>query len=137
MYLINAENGKIISKITDSKTKSGVVYTDEFINALQESKTNNIPIIAMHNHPQGTPPSSHDFRKAYENGYQYGVVCGHNGQIYVYSTPSTPISEEKADNLDFEIWQLTTGGVDVDRACKDVYNSNDLNYTIISEEGAI
>lgn len=137
MYLINAKSGKIISKITDSKTKSGVIYTDEFINALQESKINNVPIVAMHNHPQGTPPSAHDFRKAYENGYQYGVVCGHNGQIYVYSTPSTPISEEKADNLDFDIWQFTNGGVDVDRACEKVYNANGLNYTIISEEGAI
>ncbi len=134
MYLINAENGKVISKITDSNIKKGIIYTDDFRKALHDSKTNGVPIIAMHNHPQGTPPSTDDFRKAYENGYQYGVVCGHNGQIYVYTAPTTPMSEETADNLAAEVQQLIFGGMDVDRACKIVYNDNNIDYTIISRE---
>ena len=135
MYLINANNGEVISKITDSKAIRGIIYTDEFRNALQECRNNGIPIVAIHNHPQGTPPSTDDFRKAYENGYQYGVVCGHNGQIYVYSPPPSHLSEEKADNLAVEIQQIVSYGTDVDRAYKTVYNASGMDYTIISEEG--
>ena len=61
-------------------------------------------------------------------------MCGHNGQIYVYTAPTTPMSEETADNLAAEVQQLIFGGMDVDRACKIVYNDNNIDYTIISRE---
>lgn len=131
MYLINANDGSIFAKITDTAKNSGVVYTDEFEAKLRESKEKGIPIIGIHNHPQGTPPSPDDFRKAYDNGYAFGIIPGHNGQLYKYETPSKPVSKELSAMIDRELGIALDGGVDVDRAFQTLYNAYGLVYTII------
>lgn len=131
MYLINAKDGSIFAKITDTAKNSGVVYTDEFEAKLLESKNKGIPIIGIHNHPQGTPPSPDDFRKAYDNGYAFGIIPGHNGQLYKYETPSKPVSKEVSATIDRELGIALEGGVDVDRAFQTLYNAFGLVYTII------
>ena len=131
MYLFNANDGTIFANVINSDVASGIIYTDEFKEKLAESKENVIPIIAMHNHPQGTPPSADDFGKAYDNGYKFGIAIGHNGQLYVYETPSSPISKELADGITSDIQVMVQGGIDIDRACEMVYNANGLKYYIL------
>ena len=135
MYLINANDGTVFAQVTDTAKKSGIVYTDEFVEKLKESAEKNIPIIAMHNHPQGTPPSSDDFRKAFDNGYSFGVVLGHNGQLYRYETPKEAISKELANTMAEDIDFLYRQGYDIDRACQLVYNGYGISYTIV--EGGV
>ncbi len=131
LYLINASKGTVFASVTNSDVDRGIIYTDEFKDKLKESKKNGIPIIGIHNHPQGTPPSADDFRKAHDNGYAFGVVVGHNGQVYVFETPSFAISEAYAESISNDIAVLVNGGVDIDRACEMVYNGIGLKYTIM------
>jgi hypothetical protein len=130
MYLLSMD-GEIISKVTDSVSKLGVNYSDDFKKALADIAENGTPVIAMHNHPHGTPPSSDDFRKAFENKYSLGVIVGHNGQIYAYSNNSVEISLELADQMADEIEFFYRMGWDIDRASKEVYDEHGINYTII------
>lgn len=131
MYLLNGSSGAVISKVTDTARKGGISYTDEFAAALLESKSANIPIIGLHNHPQGTPPSPDDFRKAFDNGYSFGIAVGHNGQLYRYETPTKALSREEAAAMSRDIGIFVDGGMDIDRAFKLVYDSFGLNYAII------
>ena len=50
-------------------------------------------MITIHNHPDGFPPSADDFNSNYKNNYSLGVVCGHNGKIFMYSS-EVEISEK-------------------------------------------
>ena len=118
IYLIGMD-GEIISKVTDSVSKLGVNYTDEFRQALADASANNTPIIAIHNHPYGTPPSPDDFKKAYENNYSIGVAVGHNGQVYIYSNNSVELTLKDCDTIDDGIKTLYSYGTDIDRASKD------------------
>ena len=135
MYLINANDGTIFAKVTDTAKKSGIIYTDEFIKKIAESKEKGIPIIGIHNHPQGTPPSPDDFRKAYDNGYSFGVVIGNNGQLYRYETPKEEINKDLAQAMDRDIGIFLAGGMDVDRSFEMVYNPSGLKYTIVERGG--
>ena len=81
MYLIDARNGELFAKVDGADSRDeGVKYTELFKQKLKEANDNDVPIVAVHSHPYGTPPSSNDFRKAYENNYQQGFVIGANGQ---------------------------------------------------------
>lgn len=128
LYLLGMD-GKVLAKVTDSASKLGINYTDEFKDILEDVTANNIPVIAIHNHPHGTPPSPDDFRKAFENKYQIGVAVGHNGQVYVYSNDSVEITLGMADQMSEDIEFLYRMGWDIDRASKMVYDEYGLNYT--------
>lgn len=128
LYLLGMD-GKVLAKVTDSASKLGINYTDEFKDILEDVTANNIPVIAIHNHPHGTPPSPDDFRKAFENKYQIGVAVGHNGQVYVYSNDSVEITLGMADQMAEDIEFLYRMGWDIDRASKMVYDDYGLNYT--------
>lgn len=131
LCIIDLIDGDLLAKETSSKSNSGVIYSDEFNEKIQKCKDENKKYIGMHNHPQGTPPSGNDFRKAYENGYQFGVVPAHNGLLYVFETPKKPLSKQLADQITENVVQLSNSGFDVDRACKEVYDYYDLKYTIV------
>lgn len=117
--------------MTDTARKGGISYTKEFEAALAESRNNGIPIIGLHNHPQGTPPSPDDFRKAFENGYEFGIVIGHNGQLYRYEAPKKGLSRDETAAMSRDIGMFVHGGMDIDRAFRTVYDSFEIEYTII------
>ena len=133
IYLLSMD-GKVISSVTDSVSQLGINYTDDFKRALEDVAANGTQVIAVHNHPHGTPPSSDDFRKAFENKYATGIIVGHNGQVYVYSNNDIEISLAEADQIADDIEFLYRSGWDIDRASQAVYNEHGLSYTII--EGA-
>lgn len=43
-------------------------------------------IIAIHNHPESSPPSPADLNNCYTKGYKYGLVVCHNGDVWKYKT---------------------------------------------------
>lgn len=130
MYLLGLD-GNILSSVTDSSIERGVTYTDEFKEALKKSIKDSTPTIAIHNHPEGTPPSADDFRKAYENKYSLGVIAGHNGQIYIYNNSGVELTPQIAEEISEDIAFFYRSGYDIDNASKMVYNGNGLDYTIV------
>lgn len=130
MYLMTM-SGDVIASVTDSVSKLGINYSEDFKSTLADIAAKNTPVIALHNHPHGTPPSADDFRKAFENKYSVGVAVGHNGQVYVYSNTDVELSLEMADQIADEIGFLYKMGWDIDRASKMVYDEYGLVYTIL------
>ena len=130
MYLLGVD-GNVLSSVTNSSVERGVTYTDEFKKALEKSIKDSTPTIAIHNHPEGTPPSADDFRKAFENKYSLGVIIGHNGQVYIYGNNSVELTSQIAEEISNDIAFFYRNGYDIDNASKMVYNGYGLNYTIV------
>lgn len=130
LYLLGMD-GQVIAKVTDSVSKLGINYSEEFKEALEHTIASGTPVIAIHNHPHGTPPSPDDLMKAYENKYGIGVVTGHNGQVYTYKNSNVNIALKDADTMADEIAFFYEQGFDIDRASKMVYNDSGLDYTIL------
>ena len=134
MFLFNMMDGTIIAKQTESTIQLGINYSDEFRAALKKIAYDGTPVIALHNHPHGTPPSADDFRKAYENNYAAGIIIGHNGQVYMYSNKSVEISKQTAEWISNDIIFFCRQGYDVDRAYTEVNKYYDLFYSILKGE---
>lgn len=130
LYLLGMD-GKVIAKVTDSVSKLGINYSEEFKEALANTIANKTNVIAIHNHPHGTPPSPDDFMKAYENKYGIAIVAGHNGQLYVYKNTGVEISMNDADTMAGDIAFFYEQGFDIDRASEMVYDGFGLKYTIL------
>lgn len=133
MYLFDANNGNVIAAIDkeQDKIESGIRYTADFKERLQEAREKGIRIIALHNHPEGYPPSADDFRKAYENGYIMGIVAGANGQLYSYFNDNVSLTKSDCDSIHTQVAENYLMGYDVDRAYNDIYRAMGLSYNII------
>lgn len=132
MYIIDARSGKILGYQTEMTEESGITYNESIRAALKRSKEENIPIIAIHNHPEGLPPSIDDLNKAFDNDYQAGIACGHNGQVYVYKKPLIRIPNEELFHNEIA-YNVEILGFDVDRAYRECYNILGLTYEIMPE----
>lgn len=130
MYIVNANTGEVMGQQLDMQYPSGISYNDSIKSALSRAKEENIPIIAIHNHPEGYPPSIDDFNKAYDNNYILGIACGHNGQVYVYDKPEFHISQTDADEIHAAMNLLIDQGADPDRIYREYYNELGLSYRI-------
>lgn len=111
--------------------EDGISYPDYFLDELKKAHDQNIPIIALHNHPSGYPPSPDDFRKAYDNQYKYALVVGHNGQVYRYENHAVPLTERECDDIQLLIRLSYYQGYDVDRAYSENYEPFGLQYEIL------
>lgn len=131
MYLINGITGEIMGEQLNSECEQGVFYNESINAALKKASAENIPIIALHSHPEGYPPSVEDFNKACENNYALGVVVGHNGQVYVYETPDFYVDD--VDGIQLDIFLSYGRGADVDRAYREAFGADGLEYHIVKE----
>lgn len=134
MYFIHAETGEILAKQVEMTFESGISYNDEIKALLKRSKKENIPLITLHNHPEGYPPSIDDFNKSFENNTVFGIAVGHNGQLYRYENHYKAFTEQEMMDIHNEIvYNHTILGMDIDRAYQDVFKNNGINYTLIKE----
>ncbi len=131
LYIIDANTGKVLGSCFDTPGESGIVYNEEIKKVIASAKEAKIPIIGLHNHPEGAPPSVDDFNKAHENGYVFGFIPGHNGQLYMYSNPGKTIDKEDVETIHFNIGLLCREGADPDRIYKAEYAPLGLEYQII------
>ncbi len=137
MYLIDANTGDLIASIEkdEDKIESGVAYTDNFIKNLVYAHENCIPIIAIHNHPIGTPPSLDDISKIAENHYYIAIVAGTNGQVYRYYNPDNiTFPREMCEQVHYDIAQNIGFGYDVDRAFSEAFEQLNVSYDILGGE---
>jgi hypothetical protein len=131
MFIVNAQTGEVLGSQLDMTIESGISYNESILNALKESKKKEIPIIALHNHPEGLPPSVDDFNKAFDNNYVIGIAAGHNGQVYVYEKPRRRIKDKLVKNIHDEISLRCSAGIDIDRSYTEVYEQIGLKYKIV------
>lgn len=82
MYWIDRISLKILCCITDSKVEERILYTKHVKRIIKKNKG----LLTIHSHPSSLPPSIEDFNSAYFNKYCFGIVCGHNGSVYIYSS---------------------------------------------------
>ena len=92
LVLLDADNGNLIYR-KNNKSKNRVDYSKSLIQAIEKAKKEGKNILAIHNHPNGLPPTADDCVSAALHGYSLGVVCGHNGAVYTYK-PSDIIYTE-------------------------------------------
>ncbi|MBD5128872.1 MAG: hypothetical protein HDT43_02955 [Ruminococcaceae bacterium] len=131
MYIINGNTGEIMASQLNTPFEQSINHNEEIKTALIEAKADNIPVIALHTHPEGFPPSVDDFNSAFKFDYSLGIVVGHNGQVYSYHRGEEYIDDPDVVQLD--IAMAYKRGVDVDRAHKEVYDEYGLEYEIVKE----
>lgn len=94
LVLLDANNGNLIHR-EYSKSDNKVDYTKRLYKAIENAKSQGKKIIAIHNHPNGLPPSADDCVSAAVHGYDLGVVCGHNGTVYTYQPAEMIYTEQE------------------------------------------
>ena len=92
LVLLDADDGTLIYR-KNNKSKNRVEYSQTLLQAIEKAKKEGKNILAIHNHPNGLPPTADDCVSAALHGYSLGVVCGHNGAVYTYK-PSGKIYTE-------------------------------------------
>ena len=92
LVLLDADNGTLIYR-KNNKSMNRVDYSKALLQAIEKAKKEGKNILAIHNHPNGLPPTADDCVSAALHGYSLGVVCGHNGAVYTYK-PSDIIYTE-------------------------------------------
>lgn len=96
MYLFDSEAKTVVGVQTHSEIPNEVVYNDSLNRAVKNSKP--YTLISLHNHPESKPPSGSDFCSCGFRKYQKGVVCCHNGDVYLYQTGDKTFSSTLFDN---------------------------------------
>lgn len=92
LVLLDADDGTLIYR-KNNKSKNSVEYSKSLLQAIEKANKEGKNILAIHNHPNGLPPTADDCVSAALHGYSLGVVCGHNGAVYTYK-PSDIIYTE-------------------------------------------
>ena len=92
LYLIDSQSGKVVGSQTKTEYAAsnefdkhfGIVYNDDVKRAIKNNNSGSL--IALHNHPTGTPPSGSDFNSIIDHNYRCGIISGNDGSVYLYST---------------------------------------------------
>lgn len=82
MYWIDMNTMRIVYKIIDSTVEEKILYTKRIRRIIRRKKG----LMTIHSHPSSFPPSIEDFNSAYANHYSFGIVCGHSGNLFIYSS---------------------------------------------------
>ena len=94
MYWIDAETAKIVAKETECCVEKEVIYSETTLVKISKRRG----LITIHTHPSGSPPSYADLLSNYVHGYSLGIVCGHNGKVYIYIA-NEAFSEERYNSV--------------------------------------
>lgn len=84
MYLFDTESLTVVGVQTHSIKPQEITYNKSLLTAIKKHKP--YTLISMHNHPESKPPSGSDFSSCGSRKYQKGIICCHNGDVYIYQT---------------------------------------------------
>ena len=80
MYWIDPDTLSIIAKETENIKEANIIYSRKTRKAI--NTYNNL--ITIHSHPHSYPPSISDFNSNFINNYGMGIICCHDGKIFLY-----------------------------------------------------
>ena len=112
LHLIDGDTGEVIHKLTTSDEMNGVTYDTETLEALQQAREAGRKIIAVHNHPNGLPPTLDDGASAYARGYDLGIAVGHNLEVWTYSKANAAYTAPQLEEAQEEIAKAIRFSVD-------------------------
>lgn len=75
------ETKKIIAKEISQDIPTSIHYSRKTKRRIRNRKG----LLTIHSHPYSFPPSIEDFNSNYKNDYGIGIVCCHDGKVYIYS----------------------------------------------------
>ena len=130
LVLLDADSGELILAIRDSDIKNKITYTTEAESLIKAEKKNGKQIVAIHNHPEGYPPTADDAVSALVRGYDIGVVCGHNGKIYTYKPSSRKYTQDELDLIHDAIVGQYIQGMDIDKHWTEMLRLFGINITV-------
>lgn len=84
LVLIDAEKGTLIGMVEDSIETDRISYNEKVEKLITKAREDGRSIFAIHNHPDGYPPTADDCESAGIRGYAAGISVGHNGNVYQY-----------------------------------------------------
>lgn len=82
MYWIDVDEVRIVAREINQKEKSRILYSASTKRKIK--KRNNL--ITIHTHPYSFPPSIEDLNSNHENRYAMGIVCCHDGRLFIYKS---------------------------------------------------
>ncbi len=82
MYWVDVETKKVIAQETNQKLPASIRYSRKTKRKIKNKKG----LLTIHSHPYSFPPSIQDFNSNYSNDYGIGIICCHDGKIYMYSS---------------------------------------------------
>ncbi len=94
MYWIDAETATVVAKEIEGCVESTIVYSKSTMKKIRSKQG----LITIHTHPSSSPPSISDLRSNYIYKYSLGIVCGHNGNVYIY-TANEEVSKVRYKSL--------------------------------------
>ena len=97
LYAVSLRSGKEIARISGQNQAFGVVRTSYFDRALAEMDRAKEPILLLHNHPRGLPPSVSDINALLGTEHVIGLTVGHDGSLYLYTKPDRAIPQKDLD----------------------------------------
>ena len=98
LVLLDADTGSLIYR-KNNKSKNRVDYSKSLLQAIEKANKEGKNILAIHNHPNGLPPTADDCVSAALHGYSIGVVCGHNGEVYTYKPSGIIYTENECAKI--------------------------------------
>ncbi|WP_294475091.1 hypothetical protein [uncultured Ruminococcus sp.] len=95
MYLFDEIKGSVVATQTHSNKPQEIVYNLSLETAIKKHRPNFL--ISLHNHPESKPPSGDDLASCGMRKYQKGLICCHNGDVYIYQTGKKPFTANLFD----------------------------------------
>ena len=100
IVLLDYDTRSLIAMYNDSDQEFGIgKYPEWFAQKMEHAVKNGVKIVAIHNHPNGLPPSADDCAAALNNGYYKGIAVGHNGSVYKYFPADELWTETKCEDF--------------------------------------
>ena len=115
LVLVDAKTGEVVLAHRDSNINNKVKYTKDIEKAIKKANQEKRKLIAIHNHPEGYPPTADDAVSALVRGYAKGVACGHNGKVYIYPPAKYKMRKEDCEAIHKVIESQYIQGTDIDK----------------------
>ena len=80
MYWLDIDTLEIVASETMQKQEHSIRYSK----STKKVIANKCHLLAIHTHPNSMPPSISDFNACLKNHYEIGIICGHNGNVFLY-----------------------------------------------------
>ena len=81
MYWLDPETAEIKAKEVNGITEEQIDYSKNTMNVVDSIDG----LLTIHSHPNSYPPSAVDFNSNFSHNYVLGVICCHDGWVFIYN----------------------------------------------------